>query len=539
MKKFSHIFLSLLIVFSTTTSAYASSSWAMQSMIYANSSVIINAAKTGFRSTITHLPSAAAVGRTIVAGAGIAAFGYAASQLLGAGIDWVMTEGGDIKYTAPAGAVDASGLDAECRRIAIQSYGTDENASFSRFNPNTTSSIACNTKYGEIGWFPAPTAPAEEKTIPLSTVAAKVISNAAAGHAPSQDAVKAAAASDFNSGALDTKLQETAVPSDAPYDPADNVTPFDPSSIISALQSLMSAITNMSSSLKAKLESMTTILSNKFDEVINGQKETNRVINDGMADVVAANNATGARVGDVVAAIEALEGNMLTGEVINDAIDKAIAAGHTDTASIVAAIEAIEGNTLDGQVINDAVDRVLTNDDANAKATQDVVSDSIDKAIEAGQADATKVADAVDAQTDAITTTDPTTGQKSLSLPSFCSWAGPVCTFIDWSKNQWLEFTLTFTALKDWLFEDAPADDKDNTIDTIVPPVTPVQVAINFVGSCPSPLTFEYKIYNQTFKPSVPFTPMCEVAIMINPVIKICATIAAIFIIAGIRQGNS
>lgn len=131
--------------------------------------------------------------------------------------------------------------------------------------------------------------------------------------------------------------------------------------------------------------------------------------------------------------------------------------------------------------------------------------------------------------------TDPT---APFQLPAFCSWAAPVCTFIDWSKNQWLGFTLTFTALKDWLFEDAPPNDKDNTIDTPVLPVTPVQVAINFVGSCPAPLTFEYKIYNQTFRPAVPFTPMCEVAVMINPVIKICATIAAIYIVAGIRQGS-
>ncbi len=128
---------------------------------------------------------------------------------------------------------------------------------------------------------------------------------------------------------------------------------------------------------------------------------------------------------------------------------------------------------------------------------------------------------------------------ESSELPAFCSWATPVCDFADWFKQEWAEFTLTLTALKDWFFEEPPSEQDDNTIDTTPVPITPAQVAINFVGSCPAPLTFEYKIYNQTFTIGVPFDPMCEVAIMINPVIKICASIAAIYIVAGIRQGNS
>ncbi|MGB3109625.1 MAG: virulence factor TspB C-terminal domain-related protein [Psychrobacter alimentarius] len=564
MKKFSHIFLSLVIVFSTTLSAYAASpsGWSIQTNYMQGATAVIEAAKQGFRSSITHLPSATNIGKELLKVGGGLAVAYAMSQLLDAGVDWVMDPANNrVSYVDKKplpdsylwignnGTVSGATADAACRAFKPVNGYTHHHTemrgdSSARCFAIHTASGNVVDNFGVDRTVVAGGVDETPKYIPIEAVAAKVIANAAAGHEPSKQLIKTVAVTDFNAGSLDSDLEANAKPSDEPYNPDDTVptVPFDPSSIIAAIQSLKSTIDNLATDIKQKFQTLAVslgVIEAKVDNVAAEQQRTMQVINDGMADVVAANQATEARVGDVVAAIEGLEGNMLTGEVINAAVDKVISAGHSDTQSIVAAIEAIEGNTLDGKVINDAVDRVLTNDDANAKATQDVISESADKAIEAGQADATKVADAVDAQTDAITTTDPTTGEKSLSLPSFCSWASPVCSFIDWSKTQWLEFTVTFTALKDWLFEDAPADDKDNTVDTPVLPVTPVQVAINFVGSCPAPLTFEYKIYNQTFKPSVPFTPMCEVAVMINPVIKICASIAAIFIVAGIRQGNS
>lgn len=128
---------------------------------------------------------------------------------------------------------------------------------------------------------------------------------------------------------------------------------------------------------------------------------------------------------------------------------------------------------------------------------------------------------------------------QSTDFPDFCSWATPVCDFVDWFTLEWSEFTYTLTALKDWFFETSPSDQDDNTIDTTPVPVVPAQVSIDFVGGCPAPLTFEFSIYNQTFRPAIPFTPICDVAILINPIIKICSTIAAVYIIAGIRQGSN
>ena len=111
--------------------------------------------------------------------------------------------------------------------------------------------------------------------------------------------------------------------------------------------------------------------------------------------------------------------------------------------------------------------------------------------------------------------------------------------FFDWVKAQWSEFVLTFGALNDWLFDETPPTDTDNTITPSVPPVVPVQVAIDFVGGCPAPLGFDFNFYGRSYQPAIPFTPICDVAILINPIIKICATIAAAYIVAGIRQGSN
>ena len=563
MKKYLYIFLSFYIVFFTTTSAYAATSiggWTATDSLIADANTTINAVKgagaTGMRSVVTVAASAGNVGKHLIKGGGSVALAYAMVELADGALDWVLDPANNrVKYTIPATApTNLSPTDvcdwktgyiqySQIKAKADQMCGTAK-PSIIAMGPSGGGSVSyeasCTYSSTNVkGWCTPTGTPAQEKYIPIDTVAAKVAANAAAGHAPSQDVLKVVALEGFVAGEYDTALDAAAV-ADPTVTPVDPSVPFDPSSIIAAIESIKSIIDNAFSSLSAKINSLAVsigVIDGKVDNIAAEQQRTMQVINDGMADVVAANNATGARVGDVVAAIEALEGNMLTGEVINAAIDKAIAAGHTDTASIVAAIEAIEGNTLDGQVINDAVDRVIANDNINSLSTQDVVSNSIDKAIEADKANTTAVTDAIDAQTDAMTTTDPITGETALKLPGFCSWASPVCTFIDWTKAQWLEFVVTFTALKDWLFEDSPANDKDNTVDTVTPPIVPAQVAINFVGSCPAPLTFSFQFYGQNYKPSVPFDPVCEVAILVNPIIKICATIAAAFIAAGIRQG--
>ena len=560
-RKALYVFLSLMIVISSTQTAYAATSWSLQSAAMQGATATISALKGGYSSLINHRPTAAAVGKELVKGGGALALAYAMSKILDAGIDWVLDPANnrvvydDPKVSGWVGTyLNVTYYNAEdfCKAWnANRSSPIDPLVPvFFQITP-TRAQFRCDSSDGNYATISAsPDVQTTTKSIPIDTVASSVISNADTGHASSQELIKTVAIQDFNAGVLDNSLEQAKTDTDNPTtDPNDPTSPsFDPSSIISALQSLMSAINNMSASLKAKLETMTTVLSDKIDEMIGKQTETNQVINDGMADVVAANQATEAKVGEVVAAIEGLEGNTLDGQVINDAIDKAIAAGHSDTASIVAAIEGLEGNTLDGQVINDAVDRVITNDNTNAQATQDVISNSIDDVIAESHVDADTVADAVtdsatatqeaiQEQTDALTKTNPDTGETSLALPSFCGWAGTVCEYMDWVKGE-------YQTTMDW-FKTEPAP----------PPTEPVAVIddvdignwqekanagyVQFGGQCPTDVNIPINYMGASTNLSISYAPFCQFASMIKPAVILGAWISAMLIISGGRARES
>lgn len=89
-RKVLYVFLSLAIVIANIQSAYASSSWALQSTVMQGATATISALKGGYSSLINHRPTAAAVGKELVKGGGALALAYAMSKILDAGIDWVL-----------------------------------------------------------------------------------------------------------------------------------------------------------------------------------------------------------------------------------------------------------------------------------------------------------------------------------------------------------------------------------------------------------------------------------------------------------------
>ncbi len=559
-RKVLYVFLSVMLVFANTQTAFASA-WALQSATTAGSSAIITAARDGLTSAVRHAPSAASVGRALALG-GAGALALAVPQVLGSAVDWVMdSENNRVKYRTPPDGT-TFGYTFEYGQGAGQYFSSSTLACQYRFPGGSTNNtpkfthiadgVCWYTKYGRdpvadsepVIYVPEDPDSIEWSYKPLSDFVPKVISNAANGDTASQELIKNAAVADFNTGALDNALQENA--GTKPIDPTDPTspdqsTPFDPSSLISAMNSVRSAVDNMATALKRKIDTLLVELGVM-------QQETNQVINDGMADVVAANQATEAKVGDVVAAIEGLEGNTLDGQVINDAVDRAIAAGDVNAADIVAAIEGLEGNTLDGQVINDAVDRVLTNDNVNAQATQDVISNSIDDAIAESHVDADTVADAVtdsatatqeaiQEQTDALTKTNPDTGETSLALPSFCGWAGTVCEYMDWVKGE-------YQTTMDW-FKAEPAPT----------PAEPVAVIddvdignwqekanagyVQFGGQCPTDVNIPINYMGASTNLSISYAPFCQFASMIKPAVILGAWISAMLIISGGRARES
>lgn len=295
IRRFFAFVISAFLIFFPAYS-YATTSvggWTALDTITAGATNTINAVKgagaTGMRSAVAVAPSAVKVGKHLIKGGGAAALLLAVPQLLGDGVDWVLDPANNrIKYTVD-GVNDPNtqgygqyywvmGASIKKDDIRFQNATAAGNALCAHFEttfvavekyPNVnTAYIRCkypngSTTLWDVVRKPNPAynpdysgSPSVEKYIPIDTVAAQVISNAEAGHAPSQEAVKATALEGFAAGEHDAALDAAAVPDtgvenppDTENPPVDPAAPFDPSSIIAAINSLKAMLAGILSSM--------------------------------------------------------------------------------------------------------------------------------------------------------------------------------------------------------------------------------------------------------------------------------------------------
>lgn len=290
IRRFFAFIISAFLIFFPAYS-YANTSvggWTALDTITAGANNTINATKTAggkvLKSAVAVAPSAVKVGKHLIKGGGAAALLLAVPQLIGEGVDWILDPANNaVRYTKmPASAgggkqwwasqIGASVLfssrDALC--TALMAKLNESRPSNSQIGAYTISGNSCQFKwstggsYGSVNFHESaiPTEPTDEEYayIPIDTVAAQVISNAEAGHAPSQEAVKATALEGFAAGEHDAALEAAATESDAgtenppdtenpPLDPAPPAEPFDPSSIIAAINSLKAMLAGILSSM--------------------------------------------------------------------------------------------------------------------------------------------------------------------------------------------------------------------------------------------------------------------------------------------------
>lgn len=281
--------LSFALIFSST-SALANTSvggWTAVDTLIAGANTTINAAKgagsSAVKSAITIAPQVGKVGKYLLRGGAVGALALAVPQLIGDGVDWVLdpannrivyTGAGDstaigkdnaYQWYMPDGNISGSSVESLCRayfsRVGlvygdIKSYGADDWGCMELNKNGTVSGSASAYVSRNKSYVGDGSAPSSEKYLPIDTVAAKVIANAEAGHAPSQEAVKATALEGFAAGEHDAALDAAAVPdtgvenptdpTDPPKDPA---VPFDPSSIIAAINALKAMLAGILSSI--------------------------------------------------------------------------------------------------------------------------------------------------------------------------------------------------------------------------------------------------------------------------------------------------
>lgn len=275
IRRFFAFVISAFLIFFPAYS-YATTSvggWSALDTVTAGATNTINAAKTAggkaLNSSVTVAASASKVGKHLIKGGGAAAVAFAMVELADGAIDWVLDPANNrIKYGGDA-AGGTSGYGFQCNRSGFNSAQNFIAQCNKAYGANSCSYDAgkkavTHPLYGRYADQCRAATPEEllnhtkpnEKYIPIDTVAAKVIANAEAGHAPSQEAVKATALEGFAAGEHDAALDAAATeagtenPPDTENPPKDGeAAPFDPSSIIAAINSLKAMLAGILSSM--------------------------------------------------------------------------------------------------------------------------------------------------------------------------------------------------------------------------------------------------------------------------------------------------
>lgn len=108
--------------------------------------------------------------------------------------------------------------------------------------------------------------------------------------------------------------------------------------------------------------------------------------------------------------------------------------------------------------------------------------------------------------------------QKPFELPAFCSWAKPVCDFIDWVKdNPDLPEPQQVQIDDNQLTKTAQSFDTDY---------------LRFGGQCPAPISHTIAVGNQYSVFNIDLTPLCQFVLLVRPAILAMAYLLAIGIVS-------
>ena len=176
--------------------------------------------------------------------------------------------------------------------------------------------------------------------------------------------------------------------------------------------------------------------------------------------------------------------------------------------------EALEGNMLTGEVINQAIDRVIANDTTLSQSQIDAANSASQAEIQATQVASDAEIEAIEAQTDAISKVDPATGDRTLNIPDFCTFGKPICDFVDWVKTD----------------PQTPPEDGDIEPEQADPTMHQgilERLYINMPASCPPDPILTFMGANIPF----PMSVFCQFASMMKPLILLFAYIKGLSII--------
>ena len=111
-------------------------------------------------------------------------------------------------------------------------------------------------------------------------------------------------------------------------------------------------------------------------------------------------------------------------------------------------------------------------------------------------------------------TTAPT--NPSIEFPTFCNGALPICSFVEWFKD-----------------DSAIPEPEKHTISEFDKSRLPTNPQFNFNGQCPAPKTFTLNLGLASTEVSLPYDYFCTFAIDVRPFVILAAWLHACYIFAG------
>lgn len=109
-----------------------------------------------------------------------------------------------------------------------------------------------------------------------------------------------------------------------------------------------------------------------------------------------------------------------------------------------------------------------------------------------------------------------TPSNPSIEFPTFCNWAMPVCTFVEWFKDD--------SGIPE------PEKHKITDLDKSKLPTAP---QFNFNSQCPAPKTFTLNLGMASTEISLPYDYFCSFAVDVRPFVILAAWLHACYIFVG------
>ena len=415
--------------------AYAASSWSITSAISAGSRTIVSATKGGYKSAVNIAPTAGRLGLKLIKGGNLVVLGVAVTNILGDGIDWVLDPANNrVKYTVYPDTSDvgstkckftSNGTVWTANKVCQSNRGADSYA----VGIAASGRPVCNN--GDVQGWSCKIDPPVDKYLTAEQVGAEAIANARRGHAPSQQAVRDTAVEMVVSGDFDADLMSGAVPtSDSrPLIPAvpgngnGNVTH---GSDVGIGEGGMSGATpgQMGDAAKDAADAAKRA-ADAAKDAAKAAQDAAREASDKAKDLV----NSGADAAEKAAAQDAAAQAAKDAAVANAQAERAAKAANDRAAAAERAAQAATSaaQAAAAQAAKDLAAAIAAGD-AAAKAAAEAAKAAADKAVaeaKAKQEAAEKAAEKAKAEA---------AKPMEFELPPFCSWAAPVCDFIDWVK---------------------------------------------------------------------------------------------------------